>query len=51
MCPTDLDLDLPEIAEDEQVPSPDPYPVDVQNAGVAWGLAQRQDGPDAAPAG
>ncbi len=51
MCPTDLDLDLPEIAEDEQGPSPDPYPVDVQNAGVAWGLAQRQDGPDAAPAG
>jgi len=51
MCPTDLDLDLPEIAEDKQVPSPDPYPVDVQYAGVAWGLAERQDGPDAAPAG
>jgi hypothetical protein len=52
MCPTGLDLDLPEIAEDEQVPSPDPYSIDVRYAGVAWGLAERQDGPDAArPAG
>jgi len=51
MCPTDLDLDLSEIAGDEQVPSPDPHPIDVQYAGVAWGLAERQDGPDAVPAG
>jgi hypothetical protein len=51
MCPTDLDLDRPEIAEDEQVPSPDPRPIDVQYVGVAWGLAERQDGPDAAPVG
>ncbi len=48
MCLTDLelDLDLPEIAEDEQVSSADPHPIDVQYAGVAWGLAERQDGPD-----
>jgi len=53
MCPTDLDLDLdlPEIAEDEQAPSPDPHPIGGQYAGVAWGLAERQDGADAAPAG
>ena len=51
MCPTDLDLDLPEIAEDEQVPSPDPHPIAVQYVGVAWGLAERQDGPDPAPVG
>ena len=54
MCTTDLDLDLdvPEIAEDEQAPSPDPDPdlIGGQYAGVAWGLAERQDGPDAAPA-
>ena len=53
MCPTalDLDLDLPEIAEDEQAPGPDPHPIGGQYVGVAWGLAERQDGPDAAPAG
>ncbi len=46
MCPTDLDLDLPEIAaEDEQAPSPDPHPIGGQYAGVAWGLAERPDGP------
>ena len=52
MCTTDLDLDLdvPEIAEDEQAPSPDPHLIGGQYAGVAWGLAERQDGPDAAPA-
>ncbi len=52
MCTTDLDLDLdvPEIAEDEQAPSPDPHLIAGQYAGVAWGLAERQDGADAAPA-
>ncbi len=50
MCPTDLDLNLPEIAEEEQAPSPDPHLIG-RYAGVAWGLAERQDGPDAAPAG
>jgi hypothetical protein len=52
MCPTDvdLDLDLPEIAADEQAPSPDPHLIGGQYAGVAWGLAERPDGPDAAPA-
>ncbi len=49
MCATDLDLDLPEITDDEeQAPRPDP--IGGQYAGVAWGLAERQDGPDAAPA-
>jgi hypothetical protein len=52
MCPTDvdLDLDLPEIAKDEQAPSPDPHLMG-RYVGVARGLAERQDGPDAAPAG
>ncbi len=52
MCLTDLDLhlDLPEIADDEQALRPDPHPIGGQYAGVAWGLAERQDGPDAAPA-
>ena len=52
MCLTDLDLDLdlPEIADDKQAPRPDPHPIDGQYAGVAWGLAERQDGPDAAEA-
>ena len=53
MCLTDLDrdLDLPEITDDEeQALRPDPHPIDGQYAGVAWGLAGRQDGPDAAPA-
>ena len=52
MCTTDLDLDLdlPEIAGDGQAPSPDPHPIGGQYVGVAWGLAERQDGPDAAPA-
>jgi len=42
MCATDLDL--PEIAEDEQAASPDPDPIGGQYAGVAWGLAERRDG-------
>ena len=42
MCPTDLDLDL-DLADDEQ--APDPHPIDGQYAGVAWGLAERQDAP------
>ncbi len=52
MCTTDLDLDLdlPEIAADEPAPSPDPHLIGGQYAGVAWGLAERQDVPDAAPA-
>ncbi len=49
MCPIDLDLDLPEIAEDEQAPSPDPHLIG-RYAGVAWGLTERQDGLDAAAA-
>jgi len=51
MCLTDLDLDLdlPEITDDEeQAPGPDP--IGGQYAGVAWGLAERHDGPDPAPA-
>jgi hypothetical protein len=49
MCTTDLDLDLdlPEIAEDEAL---DPHPIGGQYAGVAWGLAEHQDAPDNAPA-
>jgi hypothetical protein len=55
MCLTDLDLDLdlPEITDDEQALRPDPHPIDGQYAGVAWGLAERHDGPaeaEAAPA-
>jgi hypothetical protein len=53
MCLTDLDLDLdlPEITDDEErAPRPDPNPIDGQYAGVAWGLAERHDGPDPAPA-
>jgi hypothetical protein len=55
MCLTDLDvdldLDLPEITDDEeQAPRPDPLPIDGRYVGVAWGLAERQDGPDAAEA-
>jgi len=46
----DLDLDLPEIADGEQALCPDPDPIGGQYAGVAWGLAERRDGPDAAPA-
>jgi hypothetical protein len=38
------DLDLPEIAEDEQATSPDPDPIGGPYAGVAWGLAERRDG-------
>jgi hypothetical protein len=50
MCATDLDLDLdlPEIAEDGQ--APDPHRIGGQYSGVAWGLAERQDAPDNAPA-
>ncbi len=51
MCATDLDLDLPEIAADEQAAGPDPQPAAGQYAGVAWGRAGRRDVPDAAPAG
>jgi hypothetical protein len=53
MCLTDLDLDLdlPEITDDEEhAPRPDLHPIDGQYAGVAWGLAERQDGQYAAPA-
>jgi hypothetical protein len=53
MCLTDLDLDLdlPEITDDEeQALHPDPHPIGGQYAGVAWGLAERHDGPDPAPA-
>jgi len=51
MCTTDLDLDLPEITDDEEQPlRAHPHPIGGQYAGVAWGLAERQDGPDAAPA-
>ena len=53
MCATDLDLDLPEITEDEQATGPDPHPIGGQYAGVAWGLAKRQVSqpiPDAAEA-
>ena len=53
MCLTelDIDLDLPEITDDEeQPPRPDPHPVDGRYAGVAWGLAECHDGPDPAPA-
>jgi hypothetical protein len=41
MCATDLaplDLDLQEIAEDEQAPRPDQHAA-AQQPGVAWGLA------------
>jgi hypothetical protein len=50
MCPTDLGLDLPEIAADEQAPSSGPHLIG-RYAGVAWGLAERQDGQVAAPVG
>ena len=43
MCVTDLDL--PEIAEDEQAASPDPDPIGGRYAGVAWGLAERHADP------
>jgi hypothetical protein len=39
-------LDL-EVANDEEQ---SPRPIGGQYAGVAWGLAKRQDDPDAAPA-
>ena len=41
MCVTDLDLDLPEIAEDEQVPGSDRHQIGAQQPGVAWGLADQ----------
>ena len=53
MCLTDLDLDLdlPEITDGEEPAlHPDPHPIGGQYAGVAWGLAERHDGPDPAPA-
>ena len=38
MCLTDLDLDLPEVADhEEQAPRPEPHPADGRYAGVAWG--------------
>lgn len=46
MCLTGLDPDL-EIPG-AQAPCPDPGPIGGQYAGVAWGLAERPDGPDAA---
>ena len=46
MCLTDLDPDL-EIPG-AQAPRPDPGQIGGQYAGVAWGLADRPDGSDAA---
>jgi len=52
MCLTDLDLDLPEVADhEEQAPRPAPHPADGRYAGVAWGQAGRPDAPAAAPVG
>ena len=42
MWPTDLDLDR-DLAEHDQ--DLDPHPIGGQYAGVAWGLAERQDDP------
>jgi hypothetical protein len=44
VCLTGLDPDL-EIP-DAQAPRPDPRQIGGQYAGVAWGLAERLDGPD-----
>ena len=41
MCVTDLDLDLPEIAEDEQVSGSDQHQIGARQPGVAWGLADQ----------
>ena len=41
MYVTDLDLDLPEIAEDEQVPGSDRHQIGDRQPGVAWGLADQ----------
>jgi len=43
MCLTDqdLDLDLPEMADDEDRARPKPHLADGQYAGVAWGRAER----------
>ena len=50
MCVTDLDPDL-DIAEDEQALRLDPHLIGGRYAGVAWGLAERPDGPDLGEAG
>ena len=41
MYVTELDLDLPEIAEDEQVPGSDRHQIGALQPGVAWGLADQ----------
>ena len=41
MYVTELDLDLPEIAEDEQVPGSDRHQIGAREPGVAWGLADQ----------
>ena len=46
MCATDLDLEIAEIAEDEEAPSrsqqgPGPQPAGGQAPGVAWGRADQ----------
>jgi hypothetical protein len=41
MCVTDLDLDLPESAEDEQVSGAHRHQIGARQPGVAWGLADQ----------